>query len=306
MPTREEIKQRIREIGAEIGSEIKKVVCYEDSEKGRRGQRCYVQTGKKGVAIEVIGYVRPCPHFLLSFEVKEKAVTTEGGNRYEVLRILREKVINLSENHKITNFIGRTNNKFTLKNPRICEYSKQNFLTLWELIQEEIPEIESAEARGRKLFKRDYSLKKIIKRYRYAINHKDQVLLDLSRKLLEADGMDHIIAVNEKVSPYTYREHVVPCITLHNLLLQEIHDGGNKDDAKLAELLERHLKIVHIHKDEAKKLNSNGLRTDMPLNWRQNHSPYARLILNDVPIRNVKQGLCLSGEEWEEMKLLLP
>ena len=304
MLTREEIKKRIREIGAEIGSEIKKVVCYEDSEKGRRGQRCYVQTGKKGVAIEVIGYVRCCPHFLLSFEVKEKAVTTKGGNKYEVLRILREKVINLSKNGEITNFIGETNNKFTRKNPRICEYNKQNFKRLWNLIQEGIPKIESAEARGRKLFERDYSLEKIIKRYRYAIENKDQVFLDLSRKLLEADGMDHIIAVNEKVSPYTYREHVVPCITLHNLLLQEIHDGGNKDD-ELKKLLKRHLKIVHIHKDEAKKLNSNGLRTDMPAKWGQNNSPYARLILNNVPIRNIKQGLCLSGERWARKKLLL-
>lgn len=296
--TKDEIKARIRKIGEEIGRNLQKEVRYEDSEMGRGGSRCYVPTAKRGIAVEVIGYASPRPYqFMVSFAVKANSMTVNGNDRSEVLRVLREKITEKSKSDWITNFVGVTHPKFNQDNPRVCEYSIDNVIALWELIHDDMPEIENTESRGRKLFARDYSLDRIVARYRYAIAQKDQVLLDLSRKLLEADDMDHIIAVNHKVSPYTYREHVVPCINLHNLILKMLHDE-DCDDADVIDLLERNLKIVHIHKDEAKKLN-NGLRTDMPRGWSPSDSPYARLIQNDVPVRDVKEGVCLLSEKWE-------
>ena len=303
--TKDEIKARIRKIGEKIGEKLQKEVRYEDSAKGRSGSRCYVPTAKRGIALEVIGYASPRPYrFMISFAVKANSITIDGNDRYEVLRVLREKITEKSKGDWITNFIGEAHTKFNQDNPRVCEYSIDNVIALWDLIHDDTPEIENTESRGRKLFPRDYSLDRIVARYRYAIAQEDQVLLDLSRKLLEADDMDHIIAVNHKVSPYTYREHVVPCINVHNLILKMLHDE-RCEDAKVVGLLKRHLKIVHIHKDEAKILN-NGLRTDMPRGWSPSDSPYARLIQNDVPVRDVKKGVCLASETWGSKNLVCP
>ena len=306
--TKDEIKARIREIGEEIGGNLQKEVLYEDSKKGRGGSRCYLPTEKRGISIEVIGYAKADPYqFIISFAVKRNSTTVDGSGRPGVLSVLREKIIKKVEGNSVTNFIGVDHPKFDRLNPRVCEYSIDNIKTLWELVHEQMPDvhlsdIENTESRGRKLFSRDYSLERIVGRYRYAIGQKDQVLLDLSRKLLEADEMDHIIAVNHKVSPYTYREHVVPCIKLHNLILKMIHDE-DCDDAEIIDLLERNLKIVHIHEGEAKTLN-NGLRTDMPQGWSPNHSPYARLIKHNIPVRDIKNGVGLGTETWEGESLV--
>lgn len=307
---KDEIKAQIREYGEKVEGTLQKVVSYEDSEKGRGGRRCYVPTNKRGIELEVIGYAKADPYrYMISFAVKKNAMTGDGGKREKVLEVLKEKIIKKNESNCITNFIGVNHPKFNRPNPRVCEYSIDNIKALWELVHEEMPDIhlsdiESTESRGRKLFARDYSFDRIVARYRYAIEKKDQVLLDLSRKLLEADDMDHIISVNHKVSPYIYREHVVPCIKLHNLILKMLYDE-RCDDKKVVDLLKTHLKIVHIHEDEAKKLN-DGLRTDMPRGWSPNDSPYARLILNDVPVREVKEGVCLASENWKEKGVIVP
>jgi len=306
--TKDEIKARIRDIGEEIGGNLQKEVLYEDSKTGRGGSRCYLPTEKRGISIEVIGYAKADPYqFMASFAVKPNSRTVDGSGRPGVLSVLREKIIKKVEGNSIKKFIGVDHPKFDRPNPRVCEYSIDNVKTLWELVHEEMPDvhlsdIENTESRGRKLFPRDYSLKRIVGRYRYAIGQQDQVLLDLSRKLLEADDMDHMIAMNHKVLPYTYREHIVPCIKLHNLILKMIHDE-DCDDAAVIDLLERHLRIVHIHKDEAKTLN-NGLKTDMPRDWGPDNSPYARLIKHDIPVRNVKNEVSLATETWAGANLV--
>lgn len=299
---KEEVRNRIREIGAEIEKRINRVVCFEDAETGRRGKRCYLATAKRGIGIEVIGYMSPQPYsYVLALAINNGAATIDGQGDDEVRTRLRKKIGETQD--QIENFVGADHAGFNGKNIRICQYSLDNFQTLWQIIQDDELGLEESENRGVKLFKKDYSLEKIVARYRSAIEREDQVLLDLSRRLLEADDMDHLIAVNRKESPYHYREHVVPCIKIHNMIVEKIYKKGS-DDGDIVELLGKHLKIVHIHNSEAAKLN-DGLRTEMPQSWTFEDSPYARLIERKIKVRNIKGGLDLRVEFWGAESLLI-
>jgi len=305
MPGNDIIKTKIREIGAEIEQKIQRVVRFEDAKTGRQGKRCYIKTAKTGVSIEVIGFQKPEINYMIGIAIGKEATTIDGRDSDAVRVYLRKKI--MGQKDQLVGSIDQGAKSFNQSNPRVCPYNLSDFEVIWNLIQSD-DVVQDAETRGVKLFARDFSFERIAERYQFAIEQKDQVLLDLSRRLLEADDMDYFIAVNHKVTPYDYREHVVPCITIHNLIINQIDrgaDGKTREQNKemIVAILKRHLKLVHIHKDDADKMNNNNLKTQMPRGWGPDDSPYARLIEHGIAVRNKKKKMALEPEEWRGKKL---
>lgn len=72
-----------------------------------------------------------------------------------------------------------------------------------------------------------------------------------------------IEAAQEKIP---YPEHVVPCAVLISECRRLILE--NFADAHIAELLQKHWKIAHITKEQAKKLDTElRLKSVMPADW---------------------------------------
>ena len=133
-----------------------------------------------------------------------------------------------------------------------------------------------AESRAVKLFDKKYSPRMIAKRYFFAIENEDQQLLDQARGLLGADEFDADIALNDPLETDSYREHVVPCIFIHNTVIQMILDG--KSLIEVAHFIKSHLFIVHITKQQREYIDFElGLQTSMPDNWQVGDDVFARL-----------------------------
>jgi len=73
------------------------------------------------------------------------------------------------------------------------------------------------------------------------------------------------------------REHVVPCARIRNDCIKMYTEGKSKEE--VASMIERHLWIVLITKQEADKLNRElGWQNDMPAEWQyENGDPFFRL-----------------------------
>jgi hypothetical protein len=124
---------------------------------------------------------------------------------------------------------------------------------------------------------------KIVGRYKYAIQNKDQPMLDLCRQLLDADKFDDAISINKKTDNRTYREHLVPCIMLHNKIIQKIIDKN--DDKHIAELIATYLKIAYITTADQKTLDYElNLRTTMPDDWTWGDDVNTRLTFANIEI----------------------
>jgi len=315
----EEVKERIQVIGNEIENKLSRVVCYENAPTGRKGKRCYLSTGKKGITLAVIGYVSAYRgyHFLIAFEVGD-AVLREGMAG-SVDEELRKAVLDYQKNEdqSVDRFLGKDDKKFQNRNPKICPYTIENFEKLWGLLLEKDLGLQDSEPRGKKLFQsNEFDAKKIVARYRYAIEQEDQVLLGLGRRLLEADDWDHFISINMKETGYAEREHIVPCYMIHWKIIDLLYPEGpngkrtlrkNDVDEEVARMIERNLKIVHISKQQRWELDINrGWRTTMPEGWGWEQSPYARLISAEIPVRKVHEKYRDSlQEEFEGRKLNL-
>lgn len=136
---------------------------------------------------------------------------------------------------------------------------------------------------ARKVFTREVAeqniFEKIAKRYRFAIDNEDQGMLDLARDLLEGDSINHLITIGESVNrtaDNTYREHIVPCVMLHNHVIDLTLD--NTPYTEVAQVIKQNLAIVLVTPQEASVMDSDlGLKTTMPEGWQFGDSIFARL-----------------------------
>ena len=144
---------------------------------------------------------------------------------------------------------------------------------------------------ARKVFTReeadDAIFEKVAKRYRFAIENQDQDLLDMARTLLSGDAIDHIITRGQsqaRTDEDTYREHIVPCIMIHNRAIDMTIEG--KSIADVAQMVASNLGIVLITNAEAELLdNTMGWRTTMPAGWEWGNDPMARLVGANIALK---------------------
>lgn len=80
-------------------------------------------------------------------------------------------------------------------------------------------------------------------------------------------------------------EHIVPCVVLMNESIRLIKNGHS--DEYIAKILQRHWKVAHITKGQAKKLDQElGLKTTMPSGWNfETGSSLARLEAAGIKLR---------------------
>lgn len=285
----------------EISREIERLIGAApriDSALNRPYGRIVIQTPYRGINVEVIGYGNGQPYpYVLSLQIKSDAAFCNNDD-LDVRAFLRHEISSIRD--QLTNPLEEGHRLFLGQNPRVCQYSPDNLARIWQLFQQDNLDLVPLDWIAR-LFPRDNSFEMIAARYRDAVKRQDAVLLRLSRKLLEADEMDHQISVNVTHGQYTYREHIVPCIKIHEEIIKQLY-FDNASDCNIVGLLSRHMKIVHVHKNEADTMNAN-LRTKMPEGWTFEDSPYARLIEHSIPVRNPIEPEVLENESWLEQPL---
>lgn len=189
--------------------------------------------------------------------------------------------------------IGTFRLKFRDRKLAYAEYEGLEKFFDWVRIIESIDSI-VASTRGlaRKVFDKeeaeDRIFEKIAKTYQFALRLKHQNLLDTSRMLLEADKLDHLITVGQSVNApedNPYREHVVPCVMIHNEAIRMLLDANVLHNEvsesvilQVAKMIESNLAIVLISRAEQIRLDVDlGLRTSMPKDWKFGDNVYARL-----------------------------
>jgi hypothetical protein len=174
------------------------------------------------------------------------------------------------------------------------KFPDKSILESFEYIVEKLNCIETIKPRERwqatKVFTEEIAdteiFLKIVKRYRHAIAEKDQRLLDATRVLLDGDSIDHLITVGvskNRTNDDTYREHIVPCIMIHNQLIDMCLNG--KTLSEMAQFLKTHLAIVLVTKQEAEKMDIElGMRTSMPDGWNWGDSVFSRLEVAGIEV----------------------
>lgn len=186
---------------------------------------------------------------------------------------------------------------FELKHPErklvYAKYEGMDKFWEWANIIENIDTIvRSTKGMSTKVFTKQQAeeriFEKIARTYQFAIRLEHQNLLDTSRILLEADKLDDLIRVGKSANApddRPYREHVVPCVLIHNEVIRILLDAGVREKEvpdevihEIAKLIESNLAIVHISKEEQELLDITlGLRTSMPKNWKFGDNIFARL-----------------------------
>ena len=130
-------------------------------------------------------------------------------------------------------------------------------------------------------------LEKIARRYRNALDNQDQYMLDAARQLLSGDDIDHLLTVGEsqnRTNANTYREHVVPCILVHNQAVDMTVSGASI--AAVAQMIKTNLAIVLVTNEEADRLDTElGLQTVMPEGWQWGQDPFARLVVANIALK---------------------
>ena len=156
---------------------------------------------------------------------------------------------------------------------RVAFASYHQYYDIVDMI-EHIDEIVAAH-RGlvRKLFpQKTFNPELIAARYFYAIQAQDQDMLDMGRHMLSADRYDREITINTPSERRSYREHIVPCIMLHNEIIDRIMIGIRQ--AEIAQLIRDNLKIAYIDPADAARLDGElGLKTSMPAGWTWGDAP---------------------------------
>jgi hypothetical protein len=164
----------------------------------------------------------------------------------------------------------------------------------WELVSM-LEDIDGIVARSRgiatKVFTKEVDetnkFEKIAGRYFYAIENEDQELLDLARGLLSGDSIDHLLGRGESVEhtpENSYREHIVPCIMIHNEAIRMVLTGSTR--AEVAQMIASNLAIVRITNDQADLLdNKLKLRTTMPEGWKFGDCVFARLTTAGISLK---------------------
>jgi len=156
----------------------------------------------------------------------------------------------------------------------------------WEIVEveESIDEIVAA-SRGAatRVFTKEQAdsaiWSKIARSYRFAIDNEHQYMLDDHRVLLCADAVDHLITIGSSraTTPEdVYREHVVPCVMIHNRAIEMTRTGASC--VAVAAMIAANMMIVQITNAEAELLDvTMGLRTSMPEGWNWGDDPLRRL-----------------------------
>jgi len=156
----------------------------------------------------------------------------------------------------------------------------------WEIVamEEDIDEIVAiSRGTGTKVFTREQAdtaiWSKIARAYRFAIDNEHQYMLDDHRNILCADAVDHLITIGSSAAHNaedSYREHVVPCVMIHNRAIELTRAG--EPACVVAAMIAANMMIVQITSAEAELLDETlGLRTSMPEGWTWGDSPLARL-----------------------------
>lgn len=209
-------------------------------------------------------------------EIKPKWYTVGFGRTPDELKILREE-LTAKGYHVSKEQVSCFN----------IDYKKGDdvLARFWDIVAE-LENIDAIVGRrvgiARKVFTREEAdasiFEKIAKRYKFAIDNQDQDLLDLARDLLSSDKIDHIITIGQSKNGSTdsYREHVVPCIMIHNNAVDMTLAGNSI--VEVAQMIKSNLAIVRISNDEQELLDVKlGLRTVMPDGWVFGNDIFARL-----------------------------
>ena len=209
-------------------------------------------------------------------EIKPKWYTVGYGRTEDELTILKEEL--LSKSYHISKELSTCFN---------IDYKKGDDVLskFWDIVAE-LENIDAIVGKrvgiARKVFTREEAdasiFEKIAKRYKFAIENKDQDLLDLARDLLSSDKIDHIITLGQSKngSVDSYREHIVPCIMIHNNAVDMTLAGCGV--VEVAQMIKTNLAIVRISDDEQDLLDIKlGLRTVMPSGWNFGDNIFARL-----------------------------
>ena len=102
--------------------------------------------------------------------------------------------------------------------------------------------------------------------------------------MLNADDYDQFISINKKTEPKKYKEHLVPCIFLHQKIIHMIL-YENASLKSVAKLIKIYLKIAYISEKDAFKLDYEfNLKTRMPKDWSWGDDILARLKIADIKI----------------------
>lgn len=264
-----ERRNAIQEIKKELEAELDCEFMIEGSEHSkndRRGTRVYVNLHKKHAKnIEVI--VDQYLNAYLGIEIKN----SDRGLKEE-----SQLVISLMEEGGFKLYRNQANPRFY--------YSKEAFVDAYELLTTSDSLADANERRiSRTLFERRYDPFLIASRYKHAIENEDQLMLDYCRFLLSADAFDKVISVNKKTDELDYREHLVPCVCLHNRLIEVFL--ANQQVEELVDIIKSYLRIAYIRSADAHRLDYDlGLKVKMPENWKWGDSPFARLEIANIVV----------------------
>jgi hypothetical protein len=128
---------------------------------------------------------------------------------------------------------------------------------------------------------------KIAATYFFAVEKNHQFLLNDHRHVLCADDIDHILTRGESVNRTeidSYREHIVPCIMIHNEAIRMVLDGSLH--AEVAQMIATNLAIVRITNSEADLLDHKlKLKTTMPEGWKFGDDVFARLNVAKIQLK---------------------
>ena len=210
-------------------------------------------------------------------EVKPSWYTVGYGRNEDELKLLREEMTVkgyniIKVNHKCFNVAYESGVPIM-----------ERFWDIVSLVEDIDAIIGKTRGISRKVFPNEVAerniFEKIAKRYRNAIENEDQDMLDVTRDLLGADKRDDLITIGRSMA-YTeenaYREHVVPCIMIHNWAIEMTLNGGSL--AEIAQMFKTNLAIVLISNEEQKLLDETlGWKTTMPKGWEFGDDPLARI-----------------------------
>ncbi len=265
-----ERQKLILELKEKIQRRLNIPVSIETSPSGRDGTMLCVNIKRKEVKnLEVIAYANGSIHMGVSIANSNKETYKTSSLIKSIMRLEGYELI-----------IDQTNPRYKF-DLDIFE-SAFNFLSEHQALEE----VENKRM-STKLFAYKYSPIKIAERYQFAITNKDQPMLDLCRSLLDADKFDKKISINFASIERTYREHLVPCVMIHNHIIEMIQ--SDKTLTEVAKVISHHLKIAYIKPDEAKTLDYEmKLRTSMPNGWNWGDSIMARLNAAQIELHNLK------------------
>lgn len=99
----------------------------------------------------------------------------------------------------------------------------------------------------------------------------------------------HYQSSNDRIKHYNEKaveSHAVPVKVIADILVDQFtYNRNNFTKEFITHVLERLLWVVFITKEEQAKLNSNGLRQQMPKNWDwEKDSPYIRFEINNIQV----------------------